>query len=101
MSTKFNGADPNTSGLKYYGQKRPDFAVVPKEGQESVWDYPRPPIIEKEEREVLIIFENKIIARSTNALKVKETASPPSIYIPKEDLNNKYLKKTQGVSRCE
>ena len=27
---------------EYRGQKRPDFAVTPVEGQESVWDYPRP-----------------------------------------------------------
>ena len=26
----------------YHGQKRPDFAITPVEGQESVWDYPRP-----------------------------------------------------------
>lgn len=101
MSTNSNGADANKSGWKFYGQKRPEFAVEPKEGQESVWDYPRPPVVEKESREVLVIFENKIIARSTNALKVKETANPPTIFIPKEDINADYLKKTQGVSRCE
>ena len=101
MSKKINGSDPDRSGWKYYGQKRPDFAFDPKEGQESVWDYPRPPVIEEEEREVLIIFENKIIARSTNALKIKETASPPGIYIPKEDIDKNYLEKAQGVTRCE
>lgn len=28
---------------RYQGGDRPDFAVEPGPGQESVWDYPRPP----------------------------------------------------------
>ncbi|MFP8488546.1 DUF427 domain-containing protein [Gracilimonas sp. Q87] len=101
MSTKINGEDPSRSGWKYYGQKRPEFAEEPKDGQESVWDYPRPPAVDKESREVLVIFENKIIARSTSALKLKETGHPPSIYVPKGDINSDYLKKSQGLTRCE
>lgn len=101
MKTMKNGDEKSLTGWKYYGQKRPEFALEPKEGQESVWDYPRPPIIEDENREVLVIFENKIIARSTNAYKVKETGNPPTIYIPKEDINSTYLKKSQGLTRCE
>ena len=30
---------------KYTGQQRPDFADTPGDGQESVWDYPRPPAL--------------------------------------------------------
>lgn len=91
----------NSSGWEYYGQKRPDFAHKPKEGQESVWDYPRPPKLVTDEREILIIFANKIIGRSMNAIRLLETASPPTFYIPKTDLNMDYLKKTTGESRCE
>ena len=29
----------------YTGQKRPSFADQPGPGQESVWDYPRPPAL--------------------------------------------------------
>lgn len=88
-------------GWEYYGQKRPDFAIKPKDGQESVWDYPRPPKLDPDEREILVIFANKIIARSTNAIRVLETASPPTFYIPKTDINMDYVNKTPGDSRCE
>ncbi len=89
------------SEWEYHGQKRPKFAIKPKKGQESVWDYPRPPKIEEDHREVLVIFANKIIARTTNAFRVLETASPPTFYIPVTDVNIKYLKKTTGESKCE
>lgn len=89
------------SHWEYHGQKRPKFAIKPEKGQESVWDYPRPPKIEKDSREVLVIFNNKIIARTTNAYRVLETASPPTFYIPVTDVNTKYLKKTTGESKCE
>ena len=32
---------------EFNGTKRPTFAEQPKEFQESVWDYPRPPIAQK------------------------------------------------------
>jgi hypothetical protein len=31
------------SGWRYTGAERPDFADATGPGQESVWDYPRPP----------------------------------------------------------
>lgn len=94
-------AESGQSQWEYHGQKRPKFAIKPKKGQESVWDYPRPPKIEKDSREILVIFYNKIIARTTNAFRVLETASPPTFYIPATDVNIKYLKKTVGESKCE
>jgi len=42
---------------KYRGRERPDFAVEPGEGQESVWDYPRPPRLEKDNRLVEVFFK--------------------------------------------
>jgi hypothetical protein len=41
----------NTYGWQHTGQKRPDFALEPGPGQESVWDYPRPPAIVDDARE--------------------------------------------------
>ena len=49
------------------GQRRPDFAIEPGPGQESVWDYPRPPAlvdcaqtVEVRAGDVLIWQENLI-----------------------------------------
>lgn len=101
MSDKSNWDHSGKSAWKYHGQKRPEFAIKPKPGQESVWDYPRPPKLDPDEREILVIFANKIIARTTKSIRVLETANPPTFYIPPDDVNIKYLKKTNGVSKCE
>ncbi|GAB5409286.1 MAG: hypothetical protein BalsKO_16510 [Balneolaceae bacterium] len=46
---------------EYRGQKHPAFAKAPKTGQESVWDYPRPPKLESDRRIVTIQFEGILI----------------------------------------
>jgi len=86
---------------EYKGQKRPSFALKPKKGQESVWDYPRPPILDPDNREVIVKWENIIIAKSSNTIRLLETASPPTFYIPPQDVNLDYLMKTDKTSRCE
>lgn len=86
---------------KYIGKERPSFAQEPMEGQESVWDYPRPPIIGNEKRDVVISWKEVEIARTNKALKVCETASPPTYYIPMDDVNMDVLSKDSGLSFCE
>ena len=56
--------------------------VKPQKGQESVWDYPRPPRVEKTNAKIKIEFNNKIIAQTENAYRVLETSHPPVYYIP-------------------
>ena len=87
--------------LTYRGQKRPDFAVVPKPGQESVWDYPRPPELVRDRRPVKVCYQKQIIAESSSAYRLLETASPPSFYIPPQDVNWELLSSASGTSVCE
>jgi uncharacterized protein (DUF427 family) len=54
-------------------------------GQESVWDYPRPPRLELDSREVIIRAGDVEIARTQRAWRLLETASPPTFYIPFAD----------------
>ena len=54
----------------------------PGPGQESVWDYPRPPRVEPEPRAVRIVLGGQTIAASDRALRVLETSHPPGIYLP-------------------
>lgn len=61
--------------------------IEPKPGQESVWDYPRPPRIEPCSRAVLVRARDLVIARSTRALRVLETAGAPTIYVPPDDVD--------------
>ncbi|MAW94164.1 MULTISPECIES: DUF427 domain-containing protein [unclassified Leeuwenhoekiella] len=84
------------------GEKRPPFATVPKDGQRSVWDFPRPPAIEKVNKPVLVKYDDHILAESKNALMVLETASPPTYYIPNSDIDTGFLVKMEGrTSMCE
>lgn len=85
----------------YAGQKRPAFAIPPSDDQESVWDYPRPPAILRDEREVVVSFRGVEIARTTRALRVCETASPPTFYLPAADVAREYLRRSEDRSVCE
>jgi uncharacterized protein (DUF427 family) len=92
---------PGPGGWRYHGQARPPFAVEPGAGQESVWDYPRPPRIDPEPREVLVTVGEVEIARTRRARRVLETASPPTVYIPPTDLRTEHLRPAPGASTCE
>ncbi len=85
----------------YRGQKRPDFAIVPETDQESVWDYPRPPILAPDERSVEVRYGDRLVAASTRTYRVLETASPPVFYIPPQDVNWERLRSAAGTSVCE
>ncbi len=86
---------------EYRGQKRPPFAESPGVGQESVWDYPRPPKAVRCDREIRVKVGDLEIARSTRTYRVLETASPPTFYIPPEDVQWERLTATAGSSVCE
>ena len=58
----------------------------PGPGQESVWDYPRPPIIEETDQHIEVVFAGEIVAETTRALRVLETSHAPTYYIPAEDI---------------
>lgn len=91
----------DTFGWQHTGKARPSFAETPKPGQESVWDYPRPPALVDEPRLAVIKAGNDELARSNRALSLKETASPPTIYIPSEDVHFERLITVSGHSYCE
>lgn len=65
---------------QYTGQQRPDFALEPGPGQESVWDYPRPPVLVACDSIVEVSSGGARLAHSVNTLRVLETASPPTFY---------------------
>jgi uncharacterized protein (DUF427 family) len=86
---------------QYRGQKRPDFAAVPGPGQESVWDYPRPPDLLPDERLVEVYNGDQLVASSSSTYRVLETAHPPAFYIPPQDVIWEILSATSGSSVCE
>ncbi|NNE17373.1 MAG: DUF427 domain-containing protein [Myxococcales bacterium] len=86
---------------RHRGSGRPDWAIQPGPGQESVWDYPRPPRLEADTRLVRVVWRNAVIAESSQAIRVLETASPPTFYIPPQDVRTELLSRARGASLCE
>ncbi|TVS16785.1 MAG: DUF427 domain-containing protein [Gammaproteobacteria bacterium] len=89
------------SGWKHRGGERPPFAQVPKRREESVWDYPRPPALVEDRREVVVRVGKREIARTARAVRVLETASPPTFYIAPDDVDTECLFPAPGGSFCE
>ena len=83
------------------GQQRPEFADTPDAGQESVWDYPRPPALVDCSQTVEVVTGEQRIALTRRSKRVLETASPPTVYIPPDDIHMDLLIEVAGQSYCE
>lgn len=79
---------------------RPD-RIEPAPGQESVWDYPRPPRVERSPRRARVQLADVVVADTRQALRVLETASPPTFYLPRGDVRVDLLVPTTHTTWCE
>lgn len=70
-------------------------------GQESVWDYPRPPSALVTPRHVVVEFGGQVLADTRRAIRVCETSHPPTYYVPREDVAPELLERAEGGSSCE
>jgi uncharacterized protein (DUF427 family) len=86
---------------QWTGRERPPFAAAPGPGQVSVWDFPRPPRLDTDAREVVVRWGDVEVARTRRAVRVLETAHPPSFYIPWDDVVRHFLQPAAGSSFCE
>ncbi len=75
--------------------------IEPGLGQESVWDYPRPPRLEDVAGEILVVYAGITIAETRRGKRVLETSHPPVYYIPPQDIGMHYLMKSPLTSWCE
>jgi uncharacterized protein (DUF427 family) len=75
--------------------------ITPGLEQESVRDYPRPPIAEDVARRIRVIFNRMIIVDTRAAKRVLETSHPPVYYLPRRDVRVEYLDSYSGSSWCE
>lgn len=75
--------------------------IEPKVGQESVWDYPRPPRVELTTKRLQVVFNGVVIAETTRARRVLETSHPPTYYIPIDDIRMEYLAQNHHHTFCE
>ncbi|MEB3209807.1 MAG: DUF427 domain-containing protein [Leptolyngbyaceae bacterium] len=75
--------------------------ISPGPGQESVWDYPRPPRLEDSSQHIQIVLEGVVLADTTSAKRVLETSHPPVYYIPPADVQMQHFTKTPRATYCE
>ncbi|MGF1514231.1 MAG: DUF427 domain-containing protein [Elainellaceae cyanobacterium] len=75
--------------------------IEPEPGQESVWDYPRPPKLEPSSKRVRILFNSKTLIDSQRAMRVLETSHPPVYYVPPEDAQMAHFQPAARRSFCE
>ncbi|MDN3204434.1 DUF427 domain-containing protein [Algoriphagus sediminis] len=75
--------------------------IKPKPGQESVWDYPRPPRLEKSNKHIRIVFAGEVILDTNLSFRILETSHPPTYYIPHSAFKEGVLIPVAGASYCE
>ena len=73
----------------------------PGPGQESVWDYPRPPRLEPTGQRLRVVAADQVLADTTAGFRVLETSHPPTFYIPARDVRLDRLVEAPGASICE
>lgn len=66
-----------------------------------MWDYPRPPVVRDDSRWVEVRNGDRLVASTVHALRVCETASPPTFYLPSDDVRWDGLRPAAGQSFCE
>lgn len=86
---------------RWRGTERPPFAQIPRDGQVSVWDFPRPPRLVPDSREVVVKWGFIEVVRTRNSVLALETSHPPSFYLPWRDVAPGLLQKVPGSSFCE
>jgi uncharacterized protein (DUF427 family) len=80
---------------------RPTHAQIPADGQESVWDYPRPPRVEISTERIQITLGGVVIADTVDACRVLETSHPPVYYLPRSAFADGVITPSVGSSFCE
>jgi len=75
--------------------------IEPGPGQESAWDYPRPPAVEPSERHVVVKFGGVVVADTRQAVRVLETTHPPVYYIPPHHVRLELMTLSPLHTECE
>lgn len=75
--------------------------IMPDNGQESVWDYPRPPRLEHVGKRIEIVFAGERIVDAPQCFRVLETSHPPVYYISPAFIAPGVLRSAAGSSICE
>ena len=69
-------------------------------GQESVWDYPRPPRAERVCRRARIVHGGTLVLDTDDVVRVLETSHPPTYYLPRSEFRVP-LRPAPRLTMCE
>ncbi len=75
--------------------------IKPLKGQESVWEYPRPPKLEYVKQLLIVKHQEKTIASTSKGFRVLETSHPPVYYFPPQDVDFNQLVPSDLTTFCE
>lgn len=70
-------------------------------GDESVWDYPRPPRLEPVPQRLRVVFAGETLAETLAGYRVLETSHPPTYYFPPSDVAATLLGSARRAGLCE
>lgn len=80
--------------------------IEPGPGQESVWDYPRPPRVEPCQERITVVVNGPdgtphTLADTVRARRVLETSQAPAYYLPRDDVDTALLRPNRRRTHCE
>ncbi|MEO5899741.1 MAG: DUF427 domain-containing protein [Ilumatobacteraceae bacterium] len=75
--------------------------IEPGPGQESVWDYPRPPVAVPTDQRIRVVHRGVELAETNQAIRILETSQPPAYYLPVADIAMEHLTSTSSRTMCE
>lgn len=87
--------------------RRPDVRPIdPEPGQESAWNYPRPPALAPSTKRVIVTLGDAVsadvVADTVRAFRVPETSHPPTWYLPRADVRPDALRPSRRrPTTCE
>jgi len=62
--------------------------IEPRPGEESVWDYPRPPRLEASKKLIEVVFNEVVLARSTRGFRLTVPANGHSIPFQRHEVED-------------
>jgi uncharacterized protein (DUF427 family) len=68
---------------------------------ESVWDFPRPPIVERVDWRIRVVHGGVTIVDAPHAMRVLETSQAPAYYVAPEFVDRSHLVEVPRRSMCE
>jgi uncharacterized protein (DUF427 family) len=68
---------------------------------ESVWDFPRPPHLERVDWRVRVLHAGVTIVDAPHAIRILETSQPPAYYVAAEFVDFAHLETSERRTFCE